>query len=95
MTFLSYIRQELIKGRVPGPQAILFGGQYQIKLQHKGAEMVQMPDGAVEADKLVGSVKSSFGDVVFEMYFARDRVRTPVLIKLPLAMGTFSMELIR
>ena len=95
LTFLSFVRQELIKGRLPAPQSILFGGQYQIRIQHKGAEMVQMPDGAVEADKLAGAVKTSIGEVVFEMYFARDRTRTPVLIKLPLAMGTFSMELIR
>ena len=80
---------------MPGPQSILFGSQYQIRIQHKGAEMVQMPEGAVEADRLIGTVKGKTGEVVFEMYFARDRARTPVLIKLPLAMGTFSMELIR
>jgi hypothetical protein len=29
------------------------------------------------------------------MYFARDAARTPLLFKVPLAMGTFSMELVR
>ena len=95
LTFLSFVRQELMKGRVPPPQTILFGGQYQIRLQHKGSQVVQMAEGAVEADRLVAAVKGPVSEFTFEMYFARDRLRTPVLVKVPLAMGTFSMELIR
>ena len=33
--------------------------------------------------------------IKFEMYFARDAARTPLLIKVPLQMGTFAMEIVR
>jgi hypothetical protein len=29
------------------------------------------------------------------MYFARDAARTPLLVKVPFALGKFSMELVR
>jgi hypothetical protein len=36
--------------------------------------------------------KSSFA---FEMFFARDAARTPLLVRVPLSAGSFSMELVR
>jgi hypothetical protein len=33
--------------------------------------------------------------IKFEMYFARDAARTPLLIRVPLQMGSFAMELVR
>jgi hypothetical protein len=36
--------------------------------------------------------KSSFS---LETFFARDAARTPLLIRVPLSAGTFSMELVR
>jgi hypothetical protein len=35
------------------------------------------------------------GEYSFDVYYARDAARTPLLITAPLAMGKFSMELIR
>jgi hypothetical protein len=49
----------------------------------------------VEADRMVANLKGPASEHTFEMYFARDAARTPVLVKLPLAMGSFSMELVR
>ena len=34
-------------------------------------------------------------DYMFDVYFARDAARTPLLITAPFAVGKFSMELIR
>ena len=39
-----------------------------------------------------GSGKSDFS---FEVFFARDAARTPLLIKIPVTVGTFSLELVR
>jgi hypothetical protein len=49
----------------------------------------------VQTDKVTCTVKGPNSEVKFDMYFARDPARTPLVIKAPLAMGTFSMELIR
>ncbi len=95
LSFLAFIRDELSKGRVPSSQTIFFGAAYTIRVQHAGTTKVTLPEGPVEVDKLVATVKGKASDVTFEMYFAKDRARTPVLVKVPLALGIFSMELVR
>jgi len=95
LSFLGFIRDELAKGRVPSPQTIYFGAAYTIRVQHAGTQKLTLPEGPVEVDKLVATVKGKASDVTFEIYIAKDRTRTPVLVKAPLAMGVFSMELVR
>jgi hypothetical protein len=34
-------------------------------------------------------------DLTVEIFFARDAVRTPLLARIPLTLGTFTVELIR
>jgi hypothetical protein len=85
----------LSKGRVPSSQSIFFGAVYTIRVQHAGTTKVTLPEGPVEVDKLVATVKGKASDVTFEMYIAKDRARTPVLVKVPLPLGIFSMELVR
>jgi hypothetical protein len=41
------------------------------------------------------NVKGTASDTAFEIYFALDAVRTPVLARVPLPMGTFTLELVR
>jgi hypothetical protein len=95
LTYLFYAREEMGQGRVPGGQKILFGGLYEISSTYTGAPMIPMNGSQVQTDELSCTVKGPSTSVTFEMYFARDAARTPLLIKLPLAMGTFSMELTR
>ena len=95
LSFLGFVREELSKGRVPSPQTIFFGAVYTIRVSHAGTQKLTLPEGPVEVDKLVASVKGKASDVTFEIYIAKDRARTPVLVKVPLSMGVFSMELVR
>jgi len=95
LAFLFFLRKELAQGRLPGPQNIYFGSPYQIKLQYAGLQPILSGDTRVEADKLTAMVKGPASEVAFEMYFARDKTRTLLMVKLPLSMGTFSMELLR
>ena len=95
LSFLGFIRDELAKGRVPSAQTIYFGAAYTIRVQHAGTQKITLPEGPVEVDKLVATVKGKASDVTFEIYIAKDRARTPVLVKAPLGMGVFSMELVR
>jgi hypothetical protein len=93
LTFLYYSRRELGQGRVPAAQQMLFGGLYQIRLDYAGAQTIPVNGIQTLSDKVTCSVQGPSSSTSFEMYFARDAARTPLLFKVPLAMGTFSMEL--
>jgi hypothetical protein len=95
LTMLFYARRELGQGRVPAGQQILFGGLYDLSLTYAGEQTVQVGGKAAVSDKVIGSVKGPSSTETFEMYFARDPARTPLLVKVPFAVGRFSMELVR
>jgi len=48
-----------------------------------------------DADRIVVAMKGPASDLNFEIFFSRDASRTPLLVRVPLALGTFSMELVR
>jgi hypothetical protein len=52
-------------------------------------------DSYVDADRIIGKIKGPASEAQFEAVFARDAARTPLQIKVPLALGSFSMELVR
>jgi hypothetical protein len=95
LAFLYYTRRELGQGRVPPAQAVFFGASYQVRLEYTGAQVVAVNEKRMEADRVVASFKGPASDLNFEIFFARDPARTPVVIRAPFALGTFSMELVR
>jgi hypothetical protein len=95
LTFLFYLRNELAQGRIPPPQVILFGAPYQLRLEYGGAKTIPIGGVPSEADRFVASLKGPASQSTFELFIARDAARTPLLIRVPLPMGSFSMELTR
>ncbi len=95
LTLLFYARREMGQGRVPPAQQILFGGIYESSLQYVGPETVQIGGKPALTDKIVCDLKGPSSSLRFELYFARDAARTPLLVTVPLALGKFSMELVR
>ncbi|HEU0139473.1 MAG TPA: DUF3108 domain-containing protein [Bryobacteraceae bacterium] len=95
LTFLHYLRSELKQGRLPPPQTVFFGAPYQLRLEYGGTRSMQLGDSMVQADRLTGTVKGAVSENRFEIVVARDASRTPLLVSLPLALGTFSMELVQ
>ena len=95
LTMLYYARRELGQGRVPPGQQILFGGLYDLSLSYGGEQTVQVGGKPAISDKVIGSVRGPTSTETFEMYFARDPARTPLLVKVPFAVGSFTMELVR
>jgi hypothetical protein len=91
LTFLYFTRREMGQGRVPPADRIVFGGPYDMRLEYPGPETLK---GAV-TDKLLAAVRGPSSNLTFDLLFARDPARTPVLIRVPLALGTFSLELTR
>jgi hypothetical protein len=57
--------------------------------------MISVNEKQEQSDKLTCTIKLKGGEYSFDVYYARDPARTPLLITVPLAMGKFSMELIR
>src|SRR5205814_8919737 len=87
LTYLFSARRELGQGRVPAPQQILFGGLYQIHMDYVGAPVISVGEKQVQSDKVTCSIKTASSEYKFDIYFARDAARTPLLITAPLAMG--------
>lgn len=95
LAFLYYARSELGQGRIPPPQTVLFGAPYDVRLEFAGTQSIRVGDKQVDADRVTASVKGPASSISFDVFFLKDRARTPALVRVPLALGTFSMELVR
>jgi len=95
LAFLGFVRKELAQGRLAPRQSVVFGAIYQLRLTFKGAESIRVADAMVDVDHLAAALNGPASDHTFEVFFARDAARTPVLAKIPSPLGTFSVELIR
>jgi len=96
VSFLYFARKELGQGRLPPPQVVYFGAPYTVQQSYTGAQSITLADKKPEVtDHLVFQVKGPKADFSVEVYYARDAARTPLLVKIPQAVGTLSMELVR
>jgi hypothetical protein len=95
LTFQYYARRELGQGRVPAAGRIFFGSGYDLKMVYTGAMDIPVAGKPVVTDHLNVSVKGPASDFTFEVFYARDAARTPLLIKIPVSVGTVSLELVR
>ncbi len=93
LAFLYFMRNELAQGRLPAPQTVYFGGPYRLQVEYGGTQSVRANDRPYTADRIVASFKGPASSATFEMFFARDAARTPVIVRVPLPLGSFSMEL--
>ena len=95
LTFLQFVRKELAQGRLAPQQPVVLGAVYQVRLEFTGAQAIRVADQRVDADRIVATIKGPATDLTVEVFFARDPTRTPVLAKIPLSLGTFTVELVR
>ena len=95
LAFLYFVRQELTQGRIPPRQTVFFGAPYEIKLDSAGTESIKIGNASLEADHLRASVSGPSSNINFDLFFLQDKARTLALVKVPLALGTFSMELVK
>lgn len=95
LTFLQYARQQVALGKVPASEPVIFGATYQVRFDYAGEQKIKVADALTPADRLIGFVKGPKSEFTFEMFLARDPQRTPLVIKVPFTLGTFSMELVR
>jgi len=95
LTFLYFLRRELAAGRLPPPQTINFGAPYEITVSYGGEQQVQIGGSAEKADRVAVALRGPASTHNFEIFFARDKARTPLEIRVPFSMGTFALQLTR
>jgi hypothetical protein len=95
LTFMQFARSELAQGRLPPQQQVVFGAIYNVRIEYTGTQKIKVGDHAVDADRILATIKGPTTDLTVEIFFARDAVRTPLLARIPLTLGTFTVELIR
>jgi len=95
LAFLYYTRRELGQGRMPLAQEIIFGATYNGSFEYAGAATITSGNKQVVTDKIVCHIRGPASETTFEAYFDRDAARTPLSVRVPLAMGKFSLEIVR
>lgn len=93
LSYLQFVRQELAQGRLAPQSTVYLGAGYNVRLEFAGTEQVKELGKAVTADKLHATIKGPASDLGVDIFFGKDDARTPIAARIPLALGTFSVEL--
>jgi hypothetical protein len=95
LTFMQFARRELAQGRLAPQQTVIFGAGYNVRVEFTGTQKIKVGDQPADADRILATIKGPTTDLTVEIFFARDAARTPLLARIPLALGAFTVELIR
>ncbi len=95
LAFLYFARREMGQGRVAPADTVYLGSAYSVRLDYTGAATINSGEKPAVTDHVNVSIKGPKANITIEVYFARDAARTPLLIKVPVQLGTFSLELVR
>jgi hypothetical protein len=93
---LYYTRKELGQGRMPAPGKLYFGGAYSFRMEYTGAQNIPVGGKQTVTDHINVWINGPASKATFEIFFARDAARTPLLVKIPTVLNTtLSLELAR
>ena len=95
LTFLFFLRNELVHGRIPQREQVFYGSPYETSVEFKGTQTTRVSDVSFVADRVLATIKGPASKNTVEIFFAHDAIRTPVMVRVPFAMGSFSMEIVR
>ena len=95
VAYSYFARLELGQGRVPASAQTYLGAAYATSMVYTGAQDIPVGNKNVTTDHLNVAVKGPKADFHFEVFYARDAARTPLKIRVPLSMGTFTLDLAR
>jgi len=93
LTALFHLRREMDAGRIPPPQTVFFGAQYELKFDHEGIQRITLGQKQVEADKVIASLTGPVSELTVELFLSREKGRVPLALRVPFALGVLSMEL--
>jgi len=94
LTFLYFLRAELSQGRLPPPQKVFLGAEYEIRLRYLGTKQVRLDDTIQTADQISAQVKGPVAEHTFELLIGQEEARRPLRITVRLELGSFSMDLL-
>ncbi len=94
LTYLYYLRRELGSGSIPPPDDINFGAQYQVVISYAQSLDVEARGETVKADRVLAELEGPSSQRSIEIFVAQDAARTPVVIRIPFDLGTFSLKLV-
>lgn len=95
LTFLYFVRQELSQGRIPPQETVYFGAPYEVRLSSAGTESIKIGGAPVDADRITAAISGPSSSLSVDLLFLKDPARTLALVRVPLELGTFSMELVK
>jgi hypothetical protein len=95
LAFVYFGRRELGQGRVPPEQKVFFGSGYSAHMEYTGPQNIMSGGKPAVTDQVVITVKGPQSNFNFSVFYARDAARTPVEIRIPLPVGTLTVELVR
>jgi hypothetical protein len=80
---------------MPPNDTVFAGGPYRVSMVYAGAKTIVRNKQEVVTDQVNCTVKGPASETRLEIFFARDAARTPLSVRCPLTVGTFSLELVR
>jgi hypothetical protein len=95
LTFLYLLRSELGRGRIPPPDDLNFGAQYQVSMTYAETRELEVAGELVKSDRILVDLTGPASQRSFEIFFGQDAARTPLLIRVPFELGTFSLKLVK
>jgi hypothetical protein len=95
LTFLHFLRKELAAGRLPAQQKVYYGGEYAVSVKFSGTQKVTIAGEATDAEKITATIKGAASDFTADVFFAKDSVRTPLMVQVPLKVGKLTLEMVR
>jgi hypothetical protein len=95
LAFLFEARRMLGQGGLAQGSKIFLGPAYSIHLEKGGEQTVTVGGKTEVSDRIAVSVKGPASSSNFELFFARDAARTPLMVRIPSSLGTISLELSR
>ena len=95
LTFFYFLREQLAAGRVPPPDDVYFGSQYQISVTYLESRKIEVAGELRPSDRILVDVSGPKSQLGFEIFFGKDEARTPLLIRIPFEIGTFSLRLVQ
>jgi hypothetical protein len=92
LAFVFSLRN-LAQGTLPPPEQVFYGRSYSINVATSGQQAINVNGKSQIADCLTVHLAGAASNSTFEIYFARDAARTPVLARIPTNLGPISVEL--
>jgi hypothetical protein len=80
---------------MPPNDVVIAGAAYRVSMVYDGEKQYTLHKQPVRGDQVICTIKGPASETRLEILFARDAARTPLLVRCPLALGTFSLELVR